>query len=69
MLSEESVKLYVSVTLNMIINYIFAENFIEIHQVSQKIRIFASSILNFFVKFFDFLPLLAAKKLMTSASI
>ena len=42
------------VTFNIIISYIFPENFTEIHQVYQKIRIFASSILTIFVNFMDF---------------
>ena len=58
------------VTFNIFINYIFPENVIEIHQVSQKICIFTSLILTIFINLFGFvLPLLSTKKLMTSASI
>ena len=66
MLSEESVKLYFLVTFNnIIISYIFPENFIEVYQVSENI----SLILTMFIIFMIFYPLLAIKKLMTSASI
>ena len=58
MLSEEKVKLCFLVTFNMIINYVFSENFIEIHQVSQKIRIFTSSVLTIFVNFWGYFSLL-----------
>ena len=51
MLSEESVKLCFLVTFNIIVSYIFPENFIEIHHVSQKMRIFTCSILTIFVNF------------------
>ena len=66
-MSEVSVKGFL-VTFNIIISYIFLENFIEIHFVSQKIWIFTTSILSIFVNFFNFLPLylLATKQLMTS---
>ena len=66
MRSEENVKLCFLVTFNIIIICIFPENFIEIHQVSQGILIFTSSILINFRQFFYFLPLLATKKLSVS---
>ena len=61
------VKLCFLVTFNIIINYIFPENFTEIHEVFQKIWIFTSSILTIFVNFFSSisLRLLATKKLLT----
>ena len=62
MLSEEKVKLCFLVTFNMIINYVFSENFIEIHQVSQKIRIFTSSVLTIFVNFWGYFSLFVTKK-------
>ena len=60
-LSEESKALF-SVTVNIIISYIFSENFIEIHQVSQKIWIFTSSILTIFVNFLDFFTFTCYRK-------
>ena len=42
-----------SATFNIIISYIFPENFIEIHHVSQKKLIFTSSILTIFAIFLD----------------
>ena len=54
-MSEENVKLCFLRTFNIIISYIFPEYFIEIHQDSQKIWIFISSILTIFINFLDFL--------------
>ena len=70
MLSKECGALFCFfVTFNIIISYIFPGNFMEIHQVSQEIRIFVSSILTIFVNFLDFFYLYLLKKLMVSASI
>ena len=49
----------------IITSYIFPENFIEIHQVSQKIWNFTS----IFVNFVDFFTFTCYKKLITSASV
>ena len=51
-LSEKKLKLSFTVTFNIIISYIFPENFIEIHQVSQDVLIFTS--LTTFANFFYF---------------
>ena len=54
--SRGRVKLCSFVIFNIIISHIFAENFIEIHQVVQKIQRFSPSILSIFIdvlKFFD----------------
>ena len=48
-----SVKFCFLVTINIIISYIFPENFIEIYQVSQKIWVFISLILIIFVNILD----------------
>ena len=61
-MSKESLKLCFLVTFNIIISYIFPDNFTEIHQVPQKIWIFTSSISTIFVNFLICLPLLATKK-------
>ena len=49
-LSEECKALFL-VSFNIIISYIFPENFIQIHQVSQKILVFTYSLLTIFVSF------------------
>ena len=43
------------VTCNIIISHIFPENFIEVSEVVQKIRIFSPSILTVLIDFLDFL--------------
>ena len=60
-MSQESVKLCFLVTSNIIICYTFPENFIEIHQVSQKILIFTSLTITIYQFFGLFLPLFAKK--------
>ena len=68
MLSEENVKFCFLVTFNVIISLIFPGNFIEIHQVSQKIFYFFD--FNYFRHFLGFFYLyLLQKKLMMSTSI
>ena len=64
-LSKESVKFCFLIAFNIIISYIF----LEIHQISQKIWTFTSSILTIFVSFLDFFTFTCYKKLMMSASI
>ena len=49
MLSEESVKLCFLISFNIIVSYIFPKNFMEIHQVFQKIWILTFSILTIFI--------------------
>ena len=44
-MSEEGVNLYFLGTFNVIINYIFFENFIEIRHVSQKIYLLQKNLL------------------------
>ena len=61
-LSEEGVKVCFLVTFNSIICYNFPEIFIEIHQVSQKLWIFTSSILTILAKFLDIFTLTCYKK-------
>ena len=50
------------VTFNIIICYNFPENFIEIHQVSQKLWIFTSSILTILANFLDIFTFTCYKK-------
>ena len=60
---QKCAKLCFLVTFNIIVNYIFPKTFIEIHHVSQKVRIFTSSISAISVNFLNFfLPVLATKK-------
>ena len=54
-LFRKRVKPRILVVYNIIITYIFPENFIEITQIVQKIWIFSSSILTIFNNFLDFL--------------
>ena len=69
-MSEERVKHCYLVLFSIIISYIFPKNVIEVNQVSQELCTFTSSILTIFVNFGGFfLPLLATKNLMMSASI
>ena len=56
-LSEGSVKFCFFLTFNAIISSIFPKNFIETHDVSQKIWIFTSSISTILVNFMDFFTL------------
>ena len=60
-MSEENVKLCFVVTLNNI-SCIVAKNFFEIHQVSQKIWIFTSSIWTVFVNFLEIFTFTCYKK-------
>ena len=60
-LSEEGVRVCFLVTFN-IMCYNFPENFIEIHQVSQKLGIFTSSILTIVVSFFYIFTFTCYKK-------
>ena len=50
------------VNFNIILSFIFPENFTKTHQVSQKIWILISSILTIFVNFLDFFTFICYKK-------
>ena len=53
---RERVKLWFSVAFNIIMSYVFPENFLETPQVVQKIRRFSSSIAStILIHFSDFL--------------
>ena len=65
--SRERLKLWFFVTFNIIIGYIFPENFIEIPQVVQKIWRFSPSMLTVFINFSYYWHFLVTKNLMTSA--
>ena len=54
---------------NIIVSYVFPENFIKNHQVSQNISNFTSSILTIFVNFLGVFNFIWYKKLMTSVYI
>ena len=61
--------LFFLVTSNIILSYILPKYFIETYQVSGEMNFYFSDFDYFLSMFWIFLPLLATKKLMASASI
>ena len=60
--SKEVEALIFLVIFNIIISYIFPENFIEIQQVVQNLSKFSSSILTIFAQFFGFFDIYLLQK-------
>ena len=60
--SKERVRSWIIVNFNIIISYIFPENFIEIHQVFQKISRYFSSVVAIFWHFFGFFNIFLLQK-------